>query len=78
MKLSPISFLGQISHSVRNTVPHLAFLTRNAATLLKFTNIYKSCDTDHSLLRKTQNTEKIGHFLKTDIHFDQYLIKKEC
>ena len=77
MNFWQIFFLGQNSHGVRNTVPHLAFLTRNAATLLKFTNIYKACDTDHSLLRKTQNTEKIGHFLKTDIHFDQYLIKKE-
>ena len=33
---------------------------------------------DHSLLRKTQNTEKIGHFLKIVIDFDQCLNKKEC
>ena len=30
-----------------------------------------------SLLRKTQNTDKTGHFLETVIYIDQYLHKKE-
>ena len=77
IQLLPISFLGQNSHGPRNTATCLALLTKVVAPLLAFTNIYKESHTNHSLLRKTQNTEKTGHFLKIVMYFDQYLHKKE-
>ena len=39
--LPPISFLGQKSHSTRNTATCLAPLTKSVAPFLSFTNIYK-------------------------------------
>ena len=77
MPLLPISFLGHFSHGPRNTATPLAPLTKDVAPLLSFTNIYKQCHIDLSLLRKTQNTEKIGHFLKIVMYFGLNLYKKE-
>ena len=70
--------MGQNSHGTRNTATCSAPLTKVVAPLLSFTNIYKWYHIDPSLLRKTQNTEKIGHFLKIVIAFDWSLNKKEC
>jgi hypothetical protein len=45
-------------------------LTTIVDPLLSFTNIYKQCHADHSLLRKTQNTEKFELLLEIVLIFD--------